>query len=180
MKAALEPGRWAFLAPSGCLNVPRSMGKSLIHDPERAPLVRRAFEAYATRPIHERTAAGTGQNLGHHQSTRTTAHVTSGRQAAGATSCTAGVVDVPEYGVRAKRGDFEPLISEELFYRAQSVLSGRVPSTAPLPANSPGLSTPRVRSLRILRTRAHRQPVERPQRSITRSAASRRRGLSRI
>jgi hypothetical protein len=33
----------------------------------------------------------------------------------------AGIVDVPAYGVRAKRGDFEPLISEELFYRVQSV-----------------------------------------------------------
>jgi hypothetical protein len=43
----------------------------------------------------------------------------------------AGIVDVPAYGVRAKRGDFEPLISEELFYRVQSVLSGRVPSTTP-------------------------------------------------
>jgi hypothetical protein len=41
----------------------------------------------------------------------------------------AGIVDVPEYGVRGKRGDFEPLISEELFYRLQSVLSGRVPIT---------------------------------------------------
>lgn len=29
----------------------------------------------------------------------------------------AGIVDVPEYGVRAKRGDFQALISEELFYR---------------------------------------------------------------
>ena len=38
---------------------------------------------------------------------------------------------MPEYGVRAKRGDFEPLISEELFYRVQSVLSGRVPTTTP-------------------------------------------------
>ncbi len=38
-------------------------------------------------------------------------------------------MDVPEYGVRGKRGDFEPLISEELFYRVQAVLSGRVPST---------------------------------------------------
>jgi site-specific DNA recombinase len=27
-------------------------------------------------------------------------------------------VDVTEYGVRGKRGDFEPLISEDLFYRA--------------------------------------------------------------
>ena len=41
----------------------------------------------------------------------------------------AGIVDVPEYRVRAKRGDFEPLISEDLFYRVQSVLSGRVPMT---------------------------------------------------
>ena len=48
MKAALELGRWVFLAPIGYLNAPRSMGKSLMHDPERAPLVRRAFEHYAT------------------------------------------------------------------------------------------------------------------------------------
>jgi hypothetical protein len=43
----------------------------------------------------------------------------------------AGIVDVPEYGVRGRRGDFEPLISEELFYGAQAVPSGRVPSTTP-------------------------------------------------
>ena len=43
----------------------------------------------------------------------------------------AGIVDVPEYGVRGKRGDFEPLISEDLFYRVQAVLSGRLPSTTP-------------------------------------------------
>ena len=35
----------------------------------------------------------------------------------------AGIVDVREYGVRAKRGDFEPLISEDLFYRVQAILS---------------------------------------------------------
>jgi hypothetical protein len=48
MKAALELGRWVFLAPIGYLNAPRSMGKSLIHDAKRAPLVRRVFEEYAT------------------------------------------------------------------------------------------------------------------------------------
>ena len=36
----------------------------------------------------------------------------------------AGIVDVPEYGVHAKRGDFEPLIAEDLFYRVQADLSG--------------------------------------------------------
>ena len=48
MKAALELGRWVFLAPIGFLNAPRATGKSLTHDHERAPLVRRAFEEYAT------------------------------------------------------------------------------------------------------------------------------------
>lgn len=40
-------------------------------------------------------------------------------------------MNVPEYGVRGKRGDFEPLISEDLFYRVQAVLSGQLPSTMP-------------------------------------------------
>ena len=43
----------------------------------------------------------------------------------------AGIVDVTEYGVHGKRGAFDPLITEDLFSRVQSVLSGRVPSTAP-------------------------------------------------
>src|SRR5438132_5898665 len=48
MRAALELGRWVFLAPLGYMNAPRAMGKSLVHDPRRGPLVRRAFEEYAT------------------------------------------------------------------------------------------------------------------------------------
>ena len=48
MKAALELGRWVFLAPLGYLNAPRAIAKSLMPDPERAPIVRRVFEAYAT------------------------------------------------------------------------------------------------------------------------------------
>ena len=48
MKAALELGRRVFLAPIGYINAPRAMGKSLMADPERAPLVRRAFEEYGT------------------------------------------------------------------------------------------------------------------------------------
>ena len=48
MRAALELGRWTFLAPLGYMNAPRALGKSLMHDPERAPLVRRAFQDFAT------------------------------------------------------------------------------------------------------------------------------------
>jgi DNA invertase Pin-like site-specific DNA recombinase len=38
MRAALELGRWTFLAPIGYLNAPRWSGKSLVEDPERPPL----------------------------------------------------------------------------------------------------------------------------------------------
>ena len=48
MQAALELGRWVFLVPIGYLNAPLTIGKSLIHDPERAPLVQRAFEDHGS------------------------------------------------------------------------------------------------------------------------------------
>ena len=48
MKAALELGRWTFLAPIGYINVPRTYGKSLIPDPERAPVVQQIFRDFAT------------------------------------------------------------------------------------------------------------------------------------
>ena len=53
MRAALELGRWTFLAPLGYMNAPRAMGKSLIPDPERAPLVRRASRI--SRPVDSRS-----------------------------------------------------------------------------------------------------------------------------
>jgi site-specific DNA recombinase len=48
IRAALELGRWTFLAPVGYLNAPRWSGKSLVEDPERATFVRRAFGELAT------------------------------------------------------------------------------------------------------------------------------------
>jgi hypothetical protein len=48
MRAALELGRWTFPAPLGYLNAPKWSTPSLVHDPERGPLVRRAFEDLAT------------------------------------------------------------------------------------------------------------------------------------
>jgi hypothetical protein len=40
MKAALELGRWVFLAPIGYLNAPRAPHGSLMPEPERAAIVR--------------------------------------------------------------------------------------------------------------------------------------------
>ena len=48
MRMALEQGRWMFIPPVGYLNAPKWTGKSLMPDPDRAALVTRAFEEFAT------------------------------------------------------------------------------------------------------------------------------------
>jgi hypothetical protein len=54
--------------------------------------------------------------------------------------------------VRGKRADFEPLISEELFYRVQSVLSGRVPVPTPQQRAHPDLPLRALVRVRVLWT----------------------------
>jgi site-specific DNA recombinase len=135
MKAALELGRWVFLAPIGYLNAPRAMGKSLMADPERASLVRRAFEEYATSRFSKEQLLKQARAWG--LTNRRGRPLTS--QAIGVllrNQLYAGIVDVTEYGVRGKRGDFEPLISEDLFYRVQAVLSGDFQATPPSSART--------------------------------------------
>ncbi len=48
----------------------------------------------------------------------------------------AGFIDVPEFGV-SRRGDFDPLVSEDTFYRVQAILQGRVQVTGPHQRNRP-------------------------------------------
>src|SRR5216117_234381 len=64
MRAALELGRWTFLAPIGYLNAPRSNGASLMVDPERGPLVRRAFEEFGTGRFTQEEVRATVTRLG--------------------------------------------------------------------------------------------------------------------
>ena len=135
MRAALELGRWTFPAPLGYLNAPKWSGASLVHDPERGPLVRRAFEDLATgrytkqEVIARATEAGlrsrkglriSPQSLG--QMMRNPLYI--------------GRVESPDYGVSG-RGDFEPLVDDATFYRAQAVLDGRVVVSGPRQRNHP-------------------------------------------
>ncbi|MGH9199857.1 MAG: recombinase zinc beta ribbon domain-containing protein [Vicinamibacterales bacterium] len=48
----------------------------------------------------------------------------------------AGLIHVPESGV-SRHGDFEPLVSEEIFYRVQAILEGRVQVTSPRKRSRP-------------------------------------------
>lgn len=130
MRAALELGRWTFLAPIGYLNAPRWSGKSLVEDPERAPFVRRAFEEFATGRYTKQQVLAEMTRLG--LTTRRGAKV-SGQtfDAVLENQLYIGIIDCPEYGVHSKRGDFEPLIDEKLFYRVQGILQKRIRSIAP-------------------------------------------------
>ena len=177
MKAALGLGRWVFLAPPGYLNAPRAIGKSLMPDPERAPIVCRGFEAYGTGRFTKQQVLEQARAWG--LTNRRTRPLTS--QAVGELlrkQLYAGIVDVPEYGVRARRGDFDPLISEELFYRVQAVLSGRLPSTTPQQrAHRTSHYGPSCAASRVAEASpAAGQRVRAP---FSRSGASRRRGRSR-
>ena len=133
MRAALELGRWTFLAPLGYMNAPRAMGKSLIPDPERAPFVRRAFRNFATGQFTKEevrkavTALGLKTRRGQPVPSQTFDGMLRNR-------VYIAQVDVPDYGV-STRGDFESLVSEKVFYRVQAILDGRLEITAPRQRN---------------------------------------------
>src|SRR3989442_2962460 len=61
-----------------------------------------------------------------------------------------GITEEEAY-LAIQRQSRQPLISEEVFYRVQGVLSGRVQPTAPRPAQSSGLSASWLRP--VLRVR---------------------------
>ena len=129
MRAALEQGRWTFVPPLGYLNAPKWSGKSLVADPERGALVARAFEEFETGRFTKEEVLDTVTRLG----LRTRSGLAMNPQSFGrmlTNRLYAGFVHVPEFGV-SQRGDFEPLVSEETFYRVQAILEGRTQVTGP-------------------------------------------------
>jgi site-specific DNA recombinase len=124
MKEAIESGLWVHRAPLGYINVSPvdCEAPNLLPDPQRAPLIRRAFEEYAD---------------GSFQKSQVLEHVTSlGLKDIAGRPVIAQSFDkmlrnpvytgliVSSFGVRA-RGRFEPIITDETFRRVQAVLAGR-------------------------------------------------------
>jgi site-specific DNA recombinase len=136
MLAALELGRWTFRAPLGYLNAPRSAEASLMPDPERAPLVKLAFEEFATGRFTQQEVLEEVRRRG----LRARHGGNLGGQMFGAmlrNPMYIGIMNAPEYGVRSKRGDFDGLVSEDVFYRVQGLLEGRVTKVGPEVRNRP-------------------------------------------
>jgi DNA invertase Pin-like site-specific DNA recombinase len=110
MRAALELGRWTFPAPLGYLNAPKWSGKSLLHDPDRAELVKRAFVDLATGRYTKQDVIARATEAG----LRSRKGLTLSPQSFGQlmrNPIYIGKIESPDYGV-STGGDFEPIVDE--------------------------------------------------------------------
>ncbi len=129
MRMALEQGRWMFIPPVGYLNAPKWTGKSLIPDPDRAALVTRAFEEFATGRFTKEEVLDAVSRSGF----RTRSGSIMNPQSFGrmlTNRLYTAFIDMPHFGV-SRRGDFDPLVSDETFYRVQAILQGRIQVVGP-------------------------------------------------
>src|ERR671925_1602931 len=96
--------------------------KSLVHDPDRAELLKRAFEDLATgrytkqEVIARVTEAGLRSRKGLPLSPQSFGQMMRN-------PIYVGKIESPDYGV-STRGDFESIVDEPTFYRAPAVLDG--------------------------------------------------------
>ncbi len=121
MRAALARGRWTWAAPVGYFNGnPRAGEASLVEDPERAPLVRQAFQLVRSgrTPSEARrivTNLGLTTRKGRPLSAQTFGAVLRN-------PLYAGTVNAPGLEIESIAGDFTALISPELFRQVQAAL----------------------------------------------------------
>ena len=119
MEAGVKAGRWLWVAPLGYLNEKKS--KTIVTDPERAPLVRKAFELIAESDHKSSFRLTTAMGLTT-RSSRPVPKQTFSRMIRN--EFYAGWIT--NNGTRIK-GTHDPLISEELFARVQAKLSRGTP-----------------------------------------------------
>ena len=123
MKAAAEEGRWTFPAPLGYRTVTTSVGSRMEPDPDRAPLVRSAFELFATGKYEQQqvlkkiTAKGLRTRRGKKVPLQSFNSMLRKPIYAGRICISSWAID--------RRGDFVPIVSDETFHRVQVLLSGR-------------------------------------------------------
>ena len=125
MKNSLERGRWQWPAPTGYL-IGGKPGPSLVPDPERGPMIKRLFELVATGEHTKASALATVTALGLRSKKGAPLTKETIRKML-VNPVYAGEMLVKKWG-RSVPGDFEPLISRELFDRVSVILAGRAPA----------------------------------------------------
>ena len=119
----------------GYLNARGSGSSSLTLDLERAPLIRQAFEEYAAGNVTKEEIRRRVNSLG----LRTRRGAPLSAQSFNAVlrnPIYAGRLEVPTWDC-SHRGDFEPLVSEEIFRRVQARLEGKGVAVTPHQKNHP-------------------------------------------
>ena len=138
MKAAIEAGRWTFHPPLGYVRVVDTMGHaSIVPDPERAPLIRRAFELCASGLHNKRAVLKAVTDLGL-RTLRGNAVSPQTFQQMLRNRIYAAWLSVRTWGdLEHQRGDFEAIVTDELFEQAQAVLDGKSLVVTPHQRNHP-------------------------------------------
>lgn len=128
MKEAIERGAWPFRAALGYLKIPQSDGRSkIVHDPECAPLIKKAFELFATgryqraEALRIVTAAGLVNKKGKRISAQTFHNMLRN-------PFYAGKLVVGRWEMDCK-GAFEPIVSKETYRLVQRISAGKHPSS---------------------------------------------------
>ena len=138
-RAAVSAGRFPWPAPIGYRNVgDRSGGPNIVPDPDRAPLIRKAFELVASG-LHKnadvlRMITEEGLRT---RSNRPLSQQTFHAMLRKPVYC--GWVCPPSMEDLRVKGQHEPIVSEELFEQVQQVLSGKRLSAAPKRKNNPAV-----------------------------------------
>jgi hypothetical protein len=126
MREGLSRGRWMWRAPVGYRKGDADHPASLVPDRIAAPLVRMAFESMASRRLTkvellaELTSLGLVNTKGRAVSAQAFGKMLTN-------PLYMGRVVKPEWDIDVA-GDFEPLISADLFEAVQAILQGRVPA----------------------------------------------------
>lgn len=117
MREAIRNGIWPWQPPIGYLSHRgRDRKSTLIHDPERAPLVRLAFERVAAGLVTQEEARVEMKARG-----LSIPRETFSRMLHSPLYC--GRIVAPKWGVEG-RASFRPIVSEETWRKAQEALSG--------------------------------------------------------
>ena len=127
MRAAVEKGRWPFPAPLGFHNARNDRSEAtLVHDPKHAPLIEEAFRLYATGLHSKQDVLNkvTSMGLRTAEGAKLTLHDFSKMLRR---PIYAGWIVVEKWGLRVQ-GNFELIVSQELFDRVQLVADDRRPN----------------------------------------------------
>src|SRR5258708_6607578 len=119
-----EEGGWRSYAPIGYINIEGSNGKrTIVPDPERAPLVAKLFEWYVTGEHSIKEVARMGGEAGLTFRKSRDPITTSRVHQMLRSRLYTGDFD---WGGKTYRGTYEPIVGKELWQRVQGVLDGRL------------------------------------------------------